>query len=365
MHECRKVRGRRPAVLCLAWALVFFAGTQALHAQSPSEAGPSTLSAARAALAKRLGGPDFAIHLETYALGLKAQDSLALFDEFIPKADKQRQPALYRTAGDLAYAGSLFSASARFYAKALPAFPELGLKIALCHIMAGEGQKALVLLDSLPDQSGAAGIAGEKNLLKAWLAYEAMDIRRAVDLLAPLARKEGQGALARQALYMLWAIGVSLGEGEAAGTLVPKDLSPSAVKAILSSRFPGSLEAALVQGRAVQRPSPLILAGFGQELEPSRAAQDAQGSMAVPLASAVQDEPPAFSRLQVGLFSRKENAVALSAKLLEHGFSAVAEERVSPEEPGPRWAVVVVTAKDWAATVAKLKDLGYETYLLP
>jgi cell division septation protein DedD len=255
----------------------------------------------------------------------------------------------------------IFPVAAHNYSLASKGFPELVLKAALCHLLAGDSQKALSLLDSHPDNE-------EKILLRAWIAYESKDPKRAVSLLLPLARQGGSDALIRKALYILWTIGKALGEGEGGEALevLPKEYSPQAVKALLVSRYPGSVESALVEGLAIPRPSVFLFAGFGQEVNsmPSQQAPE-NSSLSLPLASLPEGDPPAFSRLQVGLFSRRENAVALSAKLLEHGFSASTEERPVQGENAPRWAVIVVTAKDWAATVAQLKDLGYETYLLP
>jgi hypothetical protein len=347
---------------------LLFSGLSGAFGQNLPRVSAANLAAARSGLVKQVGTPSFPLYLEAYALVLGTQDALTLLGEYIPKAEQQKKPGLYKLAGDLAYVAGIFPVAASNYTMASQAFPELGMKAALCHLLAGESQKALSLLDSHPDTIGTKSLVEEKNLLKAWISYESKDPKRAVSLLLPLARQGNSDALARKALYILWIIGTALGEGGGGGDseVLPKEYSPQAVKALLASRYPGSVESALVDGLAIPRPSVLLFAGFGQEINSVPSPQPPEStSLALPLASLPESDPPAFSRLQVGLFSRRENAVALSAKLLEHGFSASTEERPVQGENVSRWAVIVVTAKDWAATVAQLKDLGYETYLLP
>ncbi|TXT41957.1 MAG: hypothetical protein FD137_2429 [Spirochaetes bacterium] len=305
-------------------------------------------------LAKHIGTPSFPLYLEAYALALGVQDALTLFSEFIPKAEQQKRPTLYKAAGDLAYVAGVFEAGARNYALASQAFPELGLKAALCHLLSGESLKALTLLEAQPDFFGTKSMVEEKNLLKAWIAYESKDPRRAVSLLLPMVRQRDSDSLTRRALYVLWTIGMAVEEGRGAQEVLPKGYSPQEVKALLVSRYPGSIETALVEGQAIPKPSVLLFAGFGQEINATPPEPLENTSLSLPLASLPENDPPAFSRLQVGLFSKRENAVALSAKLLENGFSASTEERPVQGENIPRWAVIVLTGKDWATTVAQL-----------
>ncbi|HWP67758.1 MAG TPA: SPOR domain-containing protein, partial [Rectinemataceae bacterium] len=70
------------------------------------------------------------------------------------------------------------------------------------------------------------------------------------------------------------------------------------------------------------------------------------------------------AKLQVGWFSKKENAETLAAKLKKQGFSVQTEEQDSSGGE-KRWAVIVEAAGDWSKTQARLKDLDYESYLLP
>ena len=70
------------------------------------------------------------------------------------------------------------------------------------------------------------------------------------------------------------------------------------------------------------------------------------------------------AKLQVGWFSREENAQALTAKLVKLGFAAKIDEQIS-DDGQPRWAVTVDASGDWSKTQARLKDQGYESYLLP
>jgi len=80
--------------------------------------------------------------------------------------------------------------------------------------------------------------------------------------------------------------------------------------------------------------------------------------------SNISEEEKGPATLQVGWFSRKENATALAARLNKLGFLTKTDEQKTGDGE-LRWAVLVDASTDWSGTQAKLKDAGYESYLLP
>ena len=95
-------------VLVLALAFLASAGSQAASAGKKTPASPTTstvkpapavlpttLPAARQALAKKASGTEsFATAIESYALALSPRDAVALITEFAPKAAESRRRGL-------------------------------------------------------------------------------------------------------------------------------------------------------------------------------------------------------------------------------------------------------------------------------
>jgi cell division septation protein DedD len=119
------------------------------------------------------------------------------------------------------------------------------------------------------------------------------------------------------------------------------------------------MELASAESKVARKPSSWLLSTVhpqaAKEVERSLAGEAATGREAL-AASVVQ--------LQVGWFSREENAKSLASILKSKGFSASVDAR-STSDKEKRWAVIVTTKGDWTKTQAKLKDLGYESYLIP
>jgi len=64
--------------------------------------------------------------------------------------------------------------------------------------------------------------------------------------------------------------------------------------------------------------------------------------------------------LQAGLFSREENARALSEKINKAGFQSVVQSK--QQNGGNYWAVYVPVGADMNAMIKKLKDAGFESF---
>jgi hypothetical protein len=325
---------------------------------------PTDLSTARKALGALTGRAAFHLHIEGYAFALPFEDSLALIFEFTPKADPSRRQALYEMGGDVALAGGNFNAAADFYLRAAEGRPEFLLKAVRCRMVAGDAKNAEQILLSIPDALGSTSFIEEKRLLLAWMNFLNGDLEAAFSILRPFKEGLGNTYHSRQALLLLWII--SMRPEFASFGVQTKGFSTADIREVFVRRFPTSIEVAIVQNKIHIRPSALLLAGLAQK----GTADLVEHSMGTPLPQDREEGSPSKNmilsnaRLQVGLFSRKENAIALTGKLKNQGFTSMVDERSSLESE-TRWAVIVETGTDWMGTLAKLKDLGYETYLLP
>ena len=306
--------------------------------------------------------------LESYALALPFEDSLILIREFTPKADTSRRQALYEMGGDIALAGGNFMAAADFFVRAAEGRPDFLLKAARCRLVAGDSKGSENLLSSIPDAFGGIDFVEEKRLLYAWIKVLDGEIDKAFSSLRQYKESKSSSYNTRQALLLLWIMSTrpefgALGEQA-------KGFSTAEIRAILAKRFPNSPELAIVQSKVLIRPSALLLAGLSQEGQSNSDDRNIEtSSPASKVASQEETHTPKITSLsnallQVGLFSRKENAIALTGKLKSQGFNSIVEERSSSESE-TRWAVIVEAGTDWMGTLARLKDLGYETYLLP
>jgi cell division septation protein DedD len=197
------------------------------------------------------------------------------------------------------------------------------------------------------------------------------------------APKAGATALSadrrREARFLVWLCAEAVDKASAASAL--------------ASEFPGSPEALIAAGSASTPPLPHWYLGG---LDAAQALKHPAGAVAAPapssvapaaVASAAPAAAPAGAagpkpaspsastastaqgkRLQVGYFSREDNAQALKEELGSKGFAAVIEPRMRAVGAGKaeekRWIVVVEGGKDIAKTLQSLKDAGYESYMI-
>jgi tetratricopeptide (TPR) repeat protein len=150
-------------------------------------------------------------------------------------------------------------------------------------------------------------------------------------------------------------------------TLWKIEQSP-AWKALLTKDFPSSPEAKITAGKALSAQTPLWILFPGREnldliasVPAPQAAAGAPSPAAVP--AAVPAAPPAVSGaavLQTGLFSREENARALSEKINKAGFQSTVQSK--QQNGGSYWAVYVPYGADMNAMIKRLKDAGFESF---
>ncbi len=320
----------------------------------------STLPKARLALSKAVGNESFKTYLKAYALVLPANDAVLLCKEYLPKAQGDQRAELSSFAGSIALVAGRYADAAEFFAQSPATDAETRLKAVRCYIAAGNVGAARKQLDVIPDTLAGISYAERKNLAVSWLFLVDGETEKAFILLQSILATSGDAQVRREAFFLEWLI--SRSPDFSSFSFSGKVSDSGSVEALLSAEFPKSLESALVKKLVFQQPSPWLLAG----LYPPAEARETDRSMAQDVSRQNQGIEKSLSqaRLQVGWFSKKENAEALTAKLKKQGFSVQTEtQNISGGEK--RWAVIVDVTGDWSKTQAKLKDMGYESYLLP
>lgn len=334
----------------------------------PKISGEPTFAAARSAVAKMTGKEAFGNYLEAYALALPLHDAVALCREFLPKAAAAQLADLAAFAGSIALLAGRYDDAASLYSQGSTVFsgihPDLNLKAARCYLAAGNTVAAKTQLDLVPNDAEGESWEPARQLALSWLYLFEGEPEKAFILLQPfVSEKSGQGSR-REALFLLW---LAAGSPEFAEFKVStKGLDARSLETMLQIEYPGSMEQALTRKEVFAKPASWLLAAL---YAPSWAATGMTGgerSLAKPEAPKAQSagSESSMTQLQVGWFSRRENATALTAKLVKLGFSAKTDEQKT-KEGELRWAVIVDASGDWSKTQAKLKDLGYESYLLP
>lgn len=333
--------------------------------------GETTLAKARAAVLKTTGTDTFRIYLETYALALPIHDAVVLCKEFLPKAQASQRADLAAFAGSLALVAGRSEDAARLFSQGAENRPDLGIKAIRCFLAAGNFIEAKKQLDLMSRSSNAQGKSYEaqRQLALSWLYLLDGEPEKAFLLLQPLAEatngvgtaSEADAATRREALFLLWMIASSSDfAGFKAST---QGFDAKSVEARLQSQFEGSIELGIIRKGIAMKPSSWLLTGIYASPDPS----SAERSMTHPLppqTAGTESSSSDSAKLQVGWFSRKENAQTLTTKLVKLGFAAKIDEQVS-DDGQPRWAVTVDASGDWSKTQARLKDQGYESYLLP
>ena len=340
------------------------AGTTA-PAAVPKIEGTPTLAAARTAMAKAPAGAGFGMYLQAYSLAMNLHDAISLCREFLPKAPIDARADLAAFAGALALSAGSYAEAADFFslgassAQKASARPDLLLKAIRCHLAAGNLAAAKKSLDLVPDTVAGVSWVQARSQVLAWLYLLDGDAEKAFILLQPLVSGPEKTETRREALFLLWIIASSPDFAEF--SMSTKGYDSATIAALLRAEYPGSLERAFVEKGIIAKPSAWLLTGL---YAPAAAGKDF--SLAVPVKPKDQgaEAQDGGGQLQVGWFSRKENALALAAKLQKQGFRTRTDEQ-KDKSGEPRWAVIVDASGDWTKTQAKLKDLGYESYFLP
>jgi hypothetical protein len=371
---------------------------------------PADLNEARARLAAASSPAEYAAMLDSFSDALSPVDALALLDRGIEGAPQEaRKPLLVKAAGIDLLLGLFGEAAARYEAAAkLQSRDEdvgLLLRAARCLIAAGEAEKAqsiasgLLMMTIDPDSIACARLVGAWALVMADRPEDASTLASTIAGAQKGSPSYPSAERRREARFILW--------------LCAKGQAKAPAAAALAAEFPGSAEALIASGSASAPPLPhWYLGGLGaaRSSSPSGAAAPAGGAAqgsaspgaspagavaasaakggtapaapsgsADPAAAGGADAPvPALAgsspaaaakgkRLQVGYFSREDNAQALKSELASKGFAAATEPRLraaAGKADERRWIVVVDPGKDLAATLQKLKDAGYESYVI-
>jgi cell division septation protein DedD len=400
---------RAPRGLAMALLMAVLASSPAsaqaaapAPASASASAAPADLKDARARLAKAASPADFASTLDSLSTALPPSDALALLDQGIPQAGSEYRAALLAKAADLdllaglfGEAASRYEAAARMPAAGPPtaALPSGGgldlgllLRAARCRIAAGDSEKAAALSAEVLAATEEPGLSAAARLVGSWaLAMQGRFAEASASASAiAAAPKAGSAALhaerRREARFLVWLCAESAGKAAAA--------------AALASEFPGSPEAQIAAGSASPPPLPhWYLGGLGAlqsaKKPPASSASPAPAPAAPPAAPApATSTSPAASaaptasiapasasapaargrRLQVGYFSKEDNAQALKEELSAKGFAAFVEPRMRAAGLGKaeekRWIVAVEGGKDIAKTMQSLKEAGYESYII-
>ncbi|MGB4586468.1 MAG: SPOR domain-containing protein [Rectinemataceae bacterium] len=359
-------------VLLILVSAQIYAQTAKTPPSPPRITGEQTLVSARTAVNKAMGGESFAIYLETYALALPLHDAILLCKEFLPKAPSSSKADLAVFSGSLALMAGRYADAALLFsqgsalgsggegARGTASRPDLLLKAARCNLAAGNYAEAKKNLDMVPGTAGGTSYLGQRNLSLAWLFLLEGESEKAFILLQPLAAGPDEDGLSREAYFLLWL--AASAPDFADFTVDTKGYDARTMESRLEAAYPGSMELAFARKDVLAKPAAWLLSG----LYASPVQLNAERNLAqdVVAKAKISEEEKGPATLQVGWFSRKENATALAARLNKLGFLTKTDEQKTGDGE-LRWAVLVDASTDWSGTQAKLKDAGYESYLLP
>jgi hypothetical protein len=207
-------------------------------------------------------------------------------------------------------------------------------------ISQGEYEKALEPLTEIFSGSYSRALILEGRFLIAQLdAFRSGNLR----LLAALADESDFYEYRPLIYYTLWKI----------------EQNP-AWKALLSKDFPSSPEAKIASNVALQAQTPLWILFPGREDIGLTNPTQSSPLPAAQAPAAVQAPAASGTVLQAGLFSREENARALSDKINKAGFQSIVQTR--PQNNVTYWVVYVPYGSDMNAMIKKLKDAGFESF---
>lgn len=256
---------------------------------------------------------------------------------------------------------------------------ELVLDAVRCALCAGEGETALSYLNSAVRNSKSEEIQAKIKLYEEWaklsLAENSSEAEESIALLKAYSELSSMKSVKPSVLLTLW---YTTGEKKYSETLL--------------NEFPDSAETGIVTGKVQILPTPFwfflpkhndaeilhsaehsdseyleadkktsseinetkkISAGteqFSSEEKKSSADENARKS----------EENHSASKLQLGLFKSKENAVSFVAHLSEKGFSAYIQEETRGS--GTVYYIVLIDENPESNMGLKLKSAGFESY---
>ncbi len=280
-------------------------------------------------------------------------EATTLCREFIPKARSSEKTELSRFAASLALVSGRLEDASYFFAMPGSSAPDMLLDAVRCDLALGKIKTARSLLSQMPPEVPQP-LADGLSIVNAWAALIEGKSDQALATISPLIGLGVKSSGRREALFRAWlCLAPSLQDK---GGTAP-------ILAALEAEFPLSPEYSLVKGNIRPHPSAWLLEGL-YPYATKASVQERSVSTKTPGDASKDVKTSGTAKLQVGWFSRKENAQSLGAILKGKGFSASLDEQTA-SDGGARWAVIVEVSGDWTKTQAQLKDLGYESYLLP
>ncbi len=348
------MRNRSVVLVVFAFAWLTAATAQSAKPPTPPRIDPGTsLSAARTAIQKTSGTDALPLWLKAYAAAMTPVEAMTLCREFVPKARNSEKTELSKFAASLALVSGRLEDAAFFLAYPGNSAPDMLIDAVRCNLALGKAKTARTLLSKMPPETPQA-LADALALASAWTALIEGTPEQALAIVAPLVKAGAASPGRREALFLAWLCH-SASPAEKGGT--------APVLAALEAEFPHSTEYLLAKGNVRPQPSAWLLEGIYPF--PSAVSVQERSVTARPQGDTSKDaKSSGTARLQVGWFSRRENAQSLSSVLKGKGFSASLDEQAA-SDGSARWAVIVEASGDWTKTQAQLKDLGYESYLLP
>ncbi len=258
---------------------------------------------------------------------------------------------------------------------------ELVLDAVRCALCAGEGETALSYLNSAVRNSKSEEVQAKIKLYEEWaklsLAENSSETEESVALLKAYSDLSSMKSVKPSVLLTLW---YTTGEKK--------------YSEILKSEFPGSAETGIVTGKVQILPTPFwfflpkhsnaeILhsaessvsehseqESFDAEKKVSSVAEKSSTETEQSSSEAAESSAPetarnseenhSASRLQLGLFKSKENALSFVARLSEKGFSAYIQEETRGS--GTVYYIVLIDENSEANMGLKLKSAGFESY---
>ena len=347
----------RAAALAIAISGSVLRAAETAPTAAPS---PTAASTAPAAAPTTASAPTSTAALDAATKDLPAAEALALILRSLPALGGPDRSIFATKAAGLALMLGRYSDAASAYETAADGGAALLLRAARCRIASGELDRAedlaaLVLMKTAGDPAAREN-AALSRLVGAWVLAardrEADAAALAQGVLDAERREGGAGGAARlEARFLLWLCSPAQGK--------------AAAQAALVSEYPGSPEALIAQGKATFVPMPHWYLGLLAKAGPEKPPAEASSSTPRPPepVKAPGETPVRRARLQVGYFSREEDAARLGAELRGKDFEAEVEKTLRAGTAESRW-IVVVFGGDSAAMQERLKDAGYESYPL-
>lgn len=331
-----------------------------------------------------------AIRLEKFASDLEPRAALTILSRYTEKSEPGRRPALRLTTARYALLLGDFSKAAYWFEKASGAgtsatFRSMLLRAARLRVALGDTELARsITLEYRTRSAKAATGTSSQNMQKGALSASsgtdsgsspgnafpipAIDLVRAeiVDAWSWIIEGNLKQAAKTIERFVRDQIhdGAEEGSPERRESLFIAWLSAEPAQTVqyknnLIKEFPGAQETMVVTGKQKSPPLPhwmLGLAKAGNLATLSTKNKSVSGNPekpAVPASTPTQPKAPSASsvhsasqsspkldRLQVGLFSREENATVLASELTSKGFSVLVEKRIFSGS-ADRWAVTV------------------------